>query len=134
MLEGSGQAAKIMEQQTRVLLIDDDATTSEQLATFLAARFEVTACAGLSYARDALQQRRPHVLVLVPTIDAQRHEQLEELRRICPRLPVVVVTTERSPDVLLDVEAFAPALPARLQRGLGHIASVVAEARSASAA
>lgn len=114
---------------TRVLVIDDDAQNAEALAGFLATRdYQVETCSGLGHARDVLARWRPHVLVLVPTLEAERHEELEELRRIYPRIPVVVLTLADGPDLILDVEAFAPAVPARPSRGLAHIASAVATA------
>jgi DNA-binding response OmpR family regulator len=117
----------------RVLVIDDDTHTAELLAKFLSSHeYETATCSGLSHARDVLVRWRPHVLVLVPTLEEERHEELEELRRIYPRLPVVVLTAAEGPDLLLDVEAFAPALPARPSRGLRHIESAV-EAASHSA-
>jgi DNA-binding response OmpR family regulator len=110
----------------RVLVIDDDSSTAKILARFLTSRdYEVETCSGLGHARDVLVRWRPHVLVLVPTLEAERHEELEELRRIYPRIPVVVLTIADGPDLILDVEAFAPALPARPSRGLAHIASTV---------
>src|SRR5262245_44670838 len=118
-----------MAHPARVLIIDDEPTTAAQLAQFLSERsYEVATASGVSHARDVLSEWRPHVLVLVPTLDEARHGELEELRRAYPRVPVVVVTHEIGTDVLLDVEAFAPALPARPERGLGHIASAVAAA------
>ena len=111
---------------TRVLVIDDDATKAELLAGFLASRaYQVETCSGLGHARDVLARWRPNVIVLVPTIEAERHEDLEELRRIYPRIPVVVLTIADGPDLILDVEAFAPTVPARPSRGLAHIASAV---------
>ncbi|MCC6553954.1 MAG: response regulator [Polyangiaceae bacterium] len=114
---------------TRVLVIDDDPSKAQLLAGFLTSRdYLVETCSGLDHARDVLARWRPHVLVLVPTLEAERHEELEELRRIYPRIPVVVLTLADGPDLIMDVEAFAPALPARPSRGLAHIASAVAAA------
>jgi DNA-binding NtrC family response regulator len=111
---------------TRVLVIDDDASKAQLLAGFLASRdHQVETCSGLDHARDVLARWRPNVLVLVPTVESERHEELEELRRIYPRIPVVVLTLADGPDLILDVEAFAPAFPARPSRGLAHIASAV---------
>ena len=41
-----------------------------------------------------------------------RHESLQALRKHHPRLPIVVVTRESGRELLLDLEAFTPALPA----------------------
>ena len=115
----------------RVLVIDDDPTTAGQLAAFLSDIYEVHTCSSLERARaahDGVDAWRPHVLVLVPPLEAKRHGQLEELRRIYPRLPVVVLTLEDGPELLLDLEAFPPTVPVRPSRGLKHIASAVAEA------
>ena len=110
----------------RVLVIDDDASKAQLLAGFLITRdYQVETCSGLDHARDVLVHWRPHVLVLVPTVEAERHEELEELRRIYPRIPVVVLTLADGPELILDVEAFAPAVPARPSRGFAHIASAV---------
>jgi len=122
-----------LDSHMRVLVIDDDPTTAGQLARFLSGRYEVHTCSGLVRAREAHDERdgwRPHVLVLVPPLEQERHGQLEELRRIYPRLPVVVLTLEDGPELLLDLEAFAPTVPVRPSRGLGHIASAVAAASS----
>jgi DNA-binding response OmpR family regulator len=113
----------------RVLVIDDDASTAAPLAAFLSARrYEVWSCSGLSHARDMLDLWRPHVLVLAPHGDAERHADLGKLRRLYPRLPVVVLTVLEDADLLLDLEAFAPTLPAMRSRGLGSIESAVAVA------
>jgi DNA-binding response OmpR family regulator len=115
-----------LDSKIRVLVIDDDKNTAELLAKFLSSHeYEVETCSGLGHARDVLVRWRPHVLVLVPTVEEERHEELEELRRIYPRLPVVVLTAAEGPDLLLDVEAFAPAVPATPSRGLRHIESAV---------
>ena len=114
---------------TRVLVIDEDACRAQLLADFLTSRdYQVEICSGLNHARDVLVRWRPNVLVLVPTVEAERHEELEELRRIYPRIPLVVLTLADGPELILDVEAFAPALPARPSRGLAHIASAVESA------
>ncbi|AKT36014.1 response regulator [Chondromyces crocatus] len=116
---------------TRVLVIDDDARRAQVLAGFLTSReYQVDSCAGIMGASEAVAQRRPHVLVLVPPQEAERHERLEELRRMFPRIPVVLVTLADGPDLILDVEAFAPTLPARPSRNFASIASAV-EAASA---
>ncbi len=111
---------------TRVLVIDDDARKAQLLAGFLASRdYQVESCAGLGHAPEVVAHWRPHVLVLVPTLEAERHERLEELRRLFPRIPVVVVTLEDGPDLILDMEAFAPTVPARPSRNFASIASAV---------
>jgi DNA-binding NtrC family response regulator len=113
----------------RVLVIDHDANDADRLAQFLTGKhYDVHNCAGLDYARSIHDGWRPHVLVLVPTEECERHHELEDLRRLYPRLPVVVLTDEQGPDVLLDVEAFAPTLAVCPTRGLGHIESAVAAA------
>jgi hypothetical protein len=88
----------------------------------------VETCCGLDHARDVLARWRPQVLVLVPRLEAGRHEELEELRRMYPRVPVVVLTLDDGPELIMDVEAFAPTVPACPSRGLAHIASAVATA------
>ena len=116
-----------MEPPTRVLVINDEPSSAKQLTDFLASSgYEARACSGIAETRDDASGGRPHVLVLVPSRDTERHDQLECLRRLWPRIPVVVVTKDQSPDVLLDIEAFAPALTARPEGG--HIASTVAAA------
>jgi DNA-binding NtrC family response regulator len=113
----------------RVLVIDDDAGNSRLLARFLSSRdYQVETCCGLDHARDVLARWRPHVLVLVPRLETERHEELEELRRMYPRIPVVVLTLEAGPELILDVEAFAPTVPACPKRGLAHIEAAVAAA------
>lgn len=119
------------ERTVRVLVIDDDPTTADVLADFLAARrYEVVTCRGIAHARDLPEWWRPRVLVLVPTLEEERHEQLGELRRIYPRIPVVVVTASEDQELLLDLEAFPPTLPAKPSKGLGHIESAVLAASS----
>ena len=121
------------DEHMRVLVIDDDPTTAGQLASFLSDSYEVHTCPGLDRVRadhDCVGAWRPHVLVLVPPLEEDRHGQLEALRRIYPRLPVVVVTRTDGPDLLLDLEAFPPTVPVRPSRGLKHIASAVAAASS----
>jgi DNA-binding response OmpR family regulator len=118
-----------MHPDTRVLVIDHDARAADLLANFLTGKhYDVHTCSGLDCARSIHDGWRPHVLVLVPTVESDRHEELEELRRLYPRLPVVVLTDDQSSDVLLDVEAFAPTLAVCPSRGLGHIESAVAAA------
>jgi DNA-binding response OmpR family regulator len=113
---------------TRVLVLDDDATRSHALATFLMSRhYDVQACRDTGSVADVLAHWRPHVLVLAPR-DGHRHEMLEELRRLYPRLPLVVLTPTDGPDLLLDLEAFAPAMSAKPSRGLSNIESAVAAA------
>ena len=113
---------------TRVLVLDDDAFTSHSLATFLSARhYDVQTCPDARSADDLMTHWRPHVLVLAPH-EGERHAELEGLRRAHPRLPLVVLTANEGLDLLLDLEAFAPALPARPSRGLSNIESAVATA------
>lgn len=101
-----------LDQTTRVLILGE-APTASRLADFLAAqRYEVISCISLDMADEALTHWRPHVMVLVPGAEAARHDSLEALRRHHPRLPIVVVTGESGRDLLLDLEAFTPALPA----------------------
>jgi DNA-binding response OmpR family regulator len=108
----------------RVLVIDEDAKSARHLASFLMAHhYDVSTCTALDGARDAVASRRPHVMVLA-TKD-HPHAEMEELRRHYPRLPLVVLTPDAGQDVLLDVEAFAPAVPACPSRGLRHIESAV---------
>lgn len=111
---------------TRVLVIDDNTSTSHHLATFLSSHhYEVQSCRDDGGCiSDVLAHWRPHVLVLAPR-EGERHDKLEELRRLHPRMPVVVLTAADGPDLLLDLEAFAPALAARPTRGLRHIESAV---------
>ena len=114
---------------TRVLVIDDDARKAQLLAGFLASRdYQVETCGGIARAPEVVAHWRPHVLVLVPTQEDERHDRLEELRRMFPRIPVVVVTLAEGPELILDMEAFAPTLPARPSRGFASIASAIAAA------
>lgn len=119
-----------IESTTRVLVIDDDTSNSQQLVRFLLSSREYTVetCNGLDDARDVLARWRPHVLVLVPRLEAERHDEMEELRRRYPRVPIVMLTLAQGPDLMLDMEAFAPTVPACPSRGLAHIASAVAAA------
>jgi DNA-binding NtrC family response regulator len=111
---------------TRVLVIDDDACKAQILAGFLASRdYQVDTCEGMAHVSEVVARWRPHVLVLVPTVESERHDDLVELRRMFPRIPVVVVTLADGPDLILDVEAFAPTVPVGPSRGLAHIASAV---------
>lgn len=111
---------------TRVLVIDDDAGKAQLLAGFLTSRdYQVESCGGIAPALEVVAHWRPHVLVLVPTQEAERHERLEELRRTFPRIPVVVVTLADGPDLILDMEAFAPTVPARPSRNFASIAKAV---------
>src|SRR5215211_6756777 len=113
---------------TRVLVVDDDATRSHALATFLMSRhYDVLTCRDTGSVADVLAHWRPHVLVLAPR-ESDRHHMLEEPRRVYPRLPLVVITATDGPHLLLDREAFAPAMPARPSRGLTNIESAVAAA------
>jgi DNA-binding response OmpR family regulator len=112
-----------------VLVIAEDAAAADRIASFLVARrFEVFTCPGLAHARDVLAHWTPHVLVLVPSGEAERHAELESLRHKYPNLPVVVLTAEDGPDLLLDLEAFAPALPVKPSLDLAPIASAVSAA------
>ena len=112
-----------------VLVIADDPAVADRIAQFLVARrFEVFTCSGLAHARDVLVHWTPHVLVLVPTGEAERHAELESLRHKYPSLPVVVLTAGEGPDLLLDLEAFAPAFPVRPSLDLAPIASAVTAA------
>ncbi|MEZ4314169.1 MAG: response regulator [Polyangiaceae bacterium] len=112
-----------------VLVIAEDSTVADRIASFLVGRrFEVFTCSGLSHARDVLVHWSPHVLVLVPTGESERHAELEALRQQYPSLPVVVLTSCDGPDLLLDIEAFAPALPVKPSVDLAPIASAVSAA------
>ena len=112
-----------------VLVIAEDSRLADRIASFLVARrFEVFTCDGLAHARDVLAHWTPHVLVLVPTQEAERHAELEALRHKYPSLPVVVLTTGDGPELLLDLEAFAPALPVKPSLDLAPIASAVTSA------
>lgn len=115
---------------SRVLVIGEDPVFADRIASFLSARrFEVFTC-GLAHARDVLTHWTPHVLVLVPTAEGERHAELETLRQKYPSLPVVVLTSGDGPDLLLDLEAFAPALPVKPSLDLAPIASAVTAAAS----
>ncbi len=97
---------------TRVLVIDGDAHGSDQLATFLGDHgYEVMTCPATEHASMVLSQWRPHVMVLHPGALTCR-EALTELRRLSPRVPIVLVTADAGQELLLEIEAFAPALPA----------------------
>lgn len=118
-----------LDHTTRVLVIDDDPTAASRLAGFLTSRrYEVATCNCLESAAVVSAHWRPHVMVLAPSLEAQRHDALEELRRRYPRQPIVLLTIADGPELLLDLEAFAPALPACPSRGLSHIESAVAAA------
>ncbi|MDC0749462.1 response regulator [Polyangium mundeleinium] len=108
----------------RVLVIDENLTNAGDLASFLSAHhYDVSTCSALDGARSAVSSRRPHVLVLA-TKD-HPHAEVEEVRKVYPRLPLVLLTEEAGQELLLDVEAFAPAVPACPARGFGHIESAV---------
>lgn len=108
----------------RVLVLDENIESAGHLATFLSAHhYDVATCQELEGARASMSSRRPHVLVV--TTKDHPHEELWALRKMCPRLPLVVVTEEAGQELLLDVEAFAPAIPASPLRGLMHIESAV---------
>jgi DNA-binding response OmpR family regulator len=112
-----------------VLVIGEDPVVADRIASFLSARrFDVFTCSGLAHARDVLAHWTPHVLVLVPSGEPQRHAELEALRHKYPSLPVVVLTAGDGPDLLLDLEAFAPALPVKPSLDLAPIASAVTTA------
>ncbi|AUX26784.1 hypothetical protein SOCEGT47_073540 [Sorangium cellulosum] len=118
-----------IESTTRVLVIDDDASNTQPLVRFLTSRdYTVETCCGLDHARDVLARWRPHVMVLVPRLAADPHGEMEELRRMYPRVPVVVLTAAGGPELILDVEAFAPTVPVCPTRSLAYIESVVADA------
>ena len=122
----------------RVLVIAEDPVIADRIASFLSGRttgdavsataprkLEVFTCDGLAHAREMLDHWTPHVLVLVPTGETARHAELEVLRHKYPSLPVVVLTSCEGPDLLLDLEAFAPALPVRPSLDLLPIAHAV---------
>jgi DNA-binding NarL/FixJ family response regulator len=129
-----------------VLVIGEDPVVADRIASFLSARnvgdsvspmggerrFDVFTCAGLAHARDVLVHWTPHVLVLVPTDEAERHAELESLRQKYPSLPVVVLTAGDGPELLLDLEAFAPALPVRPSLDMLPIANAVTAAATLS--
>ena len=100
-----------------VLVISEDPTVSDRIAQLLVVgrRFEVFTCPGLAHARDVLVHWTPHVLVLVPSGEAERHAELEALRHQYPSLPVVVLTSSdvRFSAVAVEV-AFAVLLVALL--------------------
>ena len=109
-----------------VLVIGEDPIVADRIASFLSARrFEVLTCAGLANARDVLVHWTPHVLVFVPRSEAERHSELEALRQKYPSLPIVVLMAGDGLDLLLDLEAFAPALPVKPSLDLAPIASAV---------
>lgn len=123
----------------RVLVIAEDSVAADRIASFLSSRnagdsvstvgsgrrFEVLTCNGLAHARDVLDHWTPHVLLLIPSGETARHSELEVLRSKYPSLPVVVLTSGDGPDLLLDLEAFAPALPVRPSLDLLPIAHAV---------
>jgi hypothetical protein len=112
-----------------VLVIGEDPTVADRIASFLTARrFEVLTCSELAHARDVLVHWTPHVLVFVPSCEAERHTELEALRHLYPSLPLVVLTSCEGLDLLLDLEAFAPALPVKPSLDLAPIASAVSAA------
>ena len=118
-----------IETMKRVLVIDDDASHSKMLAGYLASRrYDVQTCDCIEH-EDVLVDWRPQVLVLVPAA-SHRHQDLQAVRRKHPRLPVVVFTPELGPDLLLDVEAFAPALPVAASSDFAGLARTVAAALS----
>ena len=108
----------------RVLVIDENPTSAGDLASFLSAHhYDVSTCSALDGARSVVSSRRPHVLVLA-TKD-HPHAEVEEVRKVYPRLPLVLLTAEAGQELLLDVEAFAPAVPACPSRGFGDVESAV---------
>jgi len=110
----------------RVLVIDENPTSAGDLASFLSAHhYDVATCSALDGARSAVSSRRPHVLVLATKDQDHPHAEVEEVRKVYPRLPLVLLTAEAGQELLLDVEAFAPAVPACLSRGFGDIESAV---------
>lgn len=116
-----------------VLVIAEDPKISDRIASSLLARsFEVFSCEGLAHAGDVLEHWRPHVLVLVPANEAERHHALETLRHSYPSIPVVVLTEGNGQDLLLDLEAFAPALPVPPSMDMTRLASAVADAAALS--
>ncbi|AGP41324.1 hypothetical protein BE21_18655 [Sorangium cellulosum] len=118
-----------IESTTRVLVIDDDASNTQPLVHFLSSRdYTVETCCGLGHARDVLARWRPHVMVLVPREEADLHSEMEELRRMSPRVPVVMLTLAAGPELILDMEAFAPTVPVCPSRDLAYIESAVADA------
>ena len=118
-----------LDHHTRVLVLGDDPSTASPLAGFLtAAHYEVVSCGNLEGADEALTHWTPHVMVLVPGAESTRHESLEALRKHHPRLPIVVVTRESGRDLLLDLEAFTPALPAAPSLDFRSVQQAVDEA------
>lgn len=112
------------ESAIRVLVLDENLETAGHLATFLSEHhYDVATCQELASARASMSSRRPHVLV-VATKD-EPHRELSALRKAFPRLPLVVVTEEAGQELLLDVEAFSPAIPVNPLSGLGQIESAV---------
>jgi DNA-binding NtrC family response regulator len=115
----------------RVLVIDEDCAACGGLASFLSARhYDVQTCSGIETVPFVAAHWRPHVFVLATRVDKERHRRLEELRRLYPTLPVVMLTAADGPDLLLDVEAFAPTLPVRPARGHSGIEHAVGEVLS----
>ena len=115
--------------KTRVLVVSDDTPSAARLVSFLSSsNYDACCCAGLDRIADAIERWRPHVMVLAPLREGDRHAQLEQLRSLYPSMPVVILTMEDDQELLLDLEAFAPTLPATPSRGLRHIASTIAAA------
>lgn len=104
---------------TRVLLLGPGFGPASSFAASLRARgHEVVACRNLASAPFVLERWLPRVVVLAPPAEASRHDLLKGVRRLLPQIPVVVLTNAAGPDLLLDLEAFAPTLPARRSRDL----------------
>lgn len=117
----------------RVLVIDGDSSAATRLAGFLTSRdYEVATSDGLDASELVCAHWRPHVMVIAPPLGSCAHVALEEARRRYPRQPIVLLTSAEGLELLLDLEAFAPALPASPGRGLSHIASVVEAAFAAA--
>lgn len=109
----------------RVLVIGDPQASTALLNYLVGERYDVSFCSALDGLDDAVERWRPHVVVLTPEKDAGRHADLERIRRRYPSLPVVLLTPAGGQDLLLDLEAFAPAIPVKPSRGLQHVASAV---------
>lgn len=104
---------------TRVLVLGPGFGPASPFAASLGARgHEVVACRDLGSLPFLLERWIPRVVVLAPPVEARRHDLLKGVRRLLPQIPVVVLTNEAGPDLLLDLEAFPPTVPARRSRDL----------------
>ena len=107
----------------------------DRLADELRARgYDVLGCPDASSARFALATWTPDVVIVIPADEAHRHGDMLALRRVLRDVPLVVMTNDAGPDLLLDLEAFAPTLPAKPLRSTHAVDALEAALEQALAA